>query len=172
MDGRASQYCAHVCAQGERTNRSEVIGSLTVATESLLKAFMVRNRMQWPRKIVVYRDGVSDGQFQEILNKELPAIKDGMALVGCPDIKICIVVCQKRHNTRVVFEESEDGGTKYVNPCPGLVIDNAGGGSSITHAKYNEFYLTSHIAIQGTSKPTKYTLIYDEIGLKVGFVLY
>ena len=31
----------------------------------------------------------------------------------------------------------------------------------------NEFYLNSHVAIQGTSKPCKYSLIYDEIGFKV-----
>jgi eukaryotic translation initiation factor 2C len=31
-----------------------------------------------------------------------------------------------------------------------------------------EFYLNSHTAIQGTSKPTKYTLVYDEIGFKLG----
>lgn len=35
------------------------------------------------------------------------------------------------------------------------------------NSSINEFYLNSHIAIQGTSKPCKYSLIYDEIGFKV-----
>jgi hypothetical protein len=39
--------------------------------------------------------------------------------------------------------------------------------NSICTTEYNEFYLNSHLAVLGTSKPTKYTLIYDEIGLKV-----
>jgi hypothetical protein len=31
----------------------------------------------------------------------------------------------------------------------------------------NEFYLNSHVSIQGTSKPCRYSLIHDEIGIKV-----
>ena len=31
----------------------------------------------------------------------------------------------------------------------------------------NEFYLNSHVAIQGTAKPCKYSLIYDEVGFKI-----
>jgi hypothetical protein len=38
---------------------------------------------------------------------------------------------------------------------------------SITAPNMNEFYLNAHAAILGTSKPCKYDLIYDEIGLEV-----
>lgn len=39
--------------------------------------------------------------------------------------------------------------------------------SVITSPTLNEFYLNSHAAIQGTSKPCRYTLLYDNIGFKM-----
>ena len=34
-----------------------------------------KNTSRWPLKIVFYRDGVSEGQFIEVLNSELMAIR-------------------------------------------------------------------------------------------------
>ncbi len=49
----------------------------------------------------------------------------------------------------------------------GIVIDANSGLNSIVSGRYVEFYLNSHIAIQGTAKPCKYALVYDEIGFKL-----
>ena len=35
---------------------------------------------QAPKRIIFYRDGVSDGQFKQVLEKELPLIKGWSAL--------------------------------------------------------------------------------------------
>jgi eukaryotic translation initiation factor 2C len=133
--------------------------------EGLLKAFEDKNGCL-PVYIVVYRDGVSDGQFDQVLENEVPCIKQALEnATGQESLtKICVVICQKGHHTRLAFEEKD--GT-YVNLCPGVVVDATGGNDSISSASYNEFYLNSHVAIQGTSKPTKYSLLYDEIGMKV-----
>lgn len=45
----------------------------------LLTAFRQRNNGRMPDHIVVYRDGVGDGQFDEVLNKELPCIQNALA---------------------------------------------------------------------------------------------
>lgn len=162
MDGRLSQYA---CSLSLQTARVEMISALQESMETLLKSFKARNRNQMPSRIIVFRDGVADGQFDQVLTKELPSIKGALELMGYPDgsIPISIVVCQKMHHTRLFFEE----GGEYINPCPGLVADAFGGKDSITSARYLEFYINSHHALQGTAKPCKYTLIYDEIGLKV-----
>ena len=34
-----------------------------------------QNTSRWPLKLVFYRDGVSEGQFIEVLNSELQAIR-------------------------------------------------------------------------------------------------
>ena len=46
-------------------------------------------------------------------------------------------------------------------------MDATGSTKSITCANMNDFYLNSHAAIQGTSKPCKYSLICDEVGFKL-----
>ena len=167
MDGRACQYVAHISSQSARM---EILSALEPAMVKLLDCFMKRNGNRLPATIIVYRDGVGDGQFEQVVQREIPAIKGALQILGYKDdvCKIAMVICQKGHHTRLVYEESvTDGKPVYINPCPGLVIDGSGGAESITSGKYNEFYLNSHAAIQGTAKPCKYALVYDEIGLKL-----
>ena len=38
---------------------------------------------------------------------------------------------------------------------------------SIASTTINDFYLTSHCAVLGTSKPCRYTLIYDDVSIKM-----
>lgn len=167
MDGRASQYVAHLSAQSSRV---KIVSMLQEAMVTLLKSFRDRNNGMMPCSIVVFRCGVSDGQFEQIIEKEVTVIKDSVQLMGYEYnvVKIAVVVCQKGHHTRIVYNESQSTGHEsYLNPCPGLVVDATGGSKSISGNNINEFYLNSHVAIQGTSKPSKYSLIFDEIGFKL-----
>eukprot|EP01034_Spumella_vulgaris_P035704 gene35704-44031_t len=163
IDRSATKYVAHISAQSSGV---EMVAALTDATKAHLDKFKQVNGC-YPEHIVVFRDGVSDSQFDAVLASELPALHDALALVGFAaneGIKISIVICQKGHHTRLFCEKkAADGSTTLVNPFPGLVVDASGGNQSITSAMYNEFYLNSHAAIQGTAKPCKYALIYDEI---------
>lgn len=167
MDGCAGQYAAHISVQ---TARQEMVGGLEDAMVSLLTTFKDKNRAL-PSSIIVFRDGVSDGQYDQVTDVELKAIKGGIELMGChaDSIKVSIVVCTKNHHTRFFFEEKGAQGqpSSYVNPCPGLCVDASGGAKSIASANLNDFYLNSHVAIQGTAKPCKYTLVHDEIGFKM-----
>ena len=164
MDGRASQYHAFLSAQ---SSRDEMVRGLEAEMQKAFEAFKARNRVM-PSHVIVYRDGVSDGQFDAVIREELPGIKNAIAYMGCSeeDVKVSIIICQKRHHTRIVYKETTPEGTTIINPCPGLVVDATGGANSISSATINEFYLNSHAAIQGTSKPCKYSLIYDDIGFK------
>jgi hypothetical protein len=160
MDGSAAQYSCHISVQ---TARQEMVAGLEDAIFELLTTFKSKNR-SFPKHIIVYRDGVSDGQFGQVTDIELKSIKGALKLIGDVDsIKISIIVCQKGHHTRLFYDE--DG--TFVNPCPGLCVDATGKDNSIASAVFNEFYLNSHAAIQGTAKPCKYSLIYDEIGFKI-----
>ena len=48
-----------------------------------------------------------------MVEKELPAVRDALELLGYPSgsVKIAIVICQKGHHTRLVFEERMSDGT-------------------------------------------------------------
>ena len=63
MDGRASQYAAHLSAQNCRV---EMVHALRDAMVSLLTQFRNRNNGKVPAHIIIYRDGVSDGQFDQV----------------------------------------------------------------------------------------------------------
>lgn len=161
MNGQASQYVAHISTQAART---EMVTQLTDAMMCLMSTFKKNNNVM-PEHIVVFRDGVSDGQFEQVLQTEVRAVRDAMELSGYTEdhIKLAYVICQKGHHTRLVYEDSSE----FINLCPGVVLDSSGGPSSITSSKFNEFYLNSHVSIQGTSKPCKYALLYDSIGIKM-----
>jgi eukaryotic translation initiation factor 2C len=162
VDRNFKDYAAHISLQ--KASRTEMVSQLEDAMVSLLGTFHQKNGAM-PATIVIFRDGVSDGQFDIVLEKELPFVKSAIELMGssADTVKIVIVVCQKGHHTRLVFE---DGDKNILNPCPGLCVDG-----SICSAKWNEFFLNSSVAIQGTSKPCKYALIYDEVGLKVSLII-
>jgi eukaryotic translation initiation factor 2C len=46
---------------------------------SLFIAFRQRNNGHLPEHVIVYRDGVGDGQFNEVLDSELPCLKNALA---------------------------------------------------------------------------------------------
>ena len=46
---------------------------------SLFQTFRQRNNGTMPQHVVVYRDGVGDGQFNEVLDRELPCIQNALA---------------------------------------------------------------------------------------------
>lgn len=59
-------------SRGHVWQRSHLL--LVFARRNLLKAFYDRNGRP-PQRIVFYRDGVSDGQFEHVLTEEVTAIK-------------------------------------------------------------------------------------------------
>lgn len=100
-----------------------------------------------PDNIVIFRDGVSEGQFQQVLDKELPhfrtACAEKYAERALP--KITLVVSVKRHHTR--FFPTNNSPTvcdQTGSPKAGTVIDRG-----VTNMRYWDFYLQSHTAIQG-----------------------
>ena len=98
-----------------------MVTSLEDMFVKLLQAFKDRNGGKLPVTIVVYRDGVSEGQYDQVVNIELAAIKGSIELMGNPadSIKVCIVISQKGHNTRLFFEEVNGS---LINVCPGKFV--------------------------------------------------
>jgi eukaryotic translation initiation factor 2C len=131
MDGRLAEYAANVSCQ---TSNSETFNYLSEATENLVKTFYRKNNC-YPKKIIIFRDGVSEGQFKQ-LEGEIKSIKEGLescgfdiGLKGASSCPIAMIVCQKRHNTRFFFKDKNG---QYLNPCPGLCSDAIGGEHSIS----------------------------------------
>lgn len=133
-------------------------------TAQLLKVYQDRNKAL-PDVIIMFRDGVSDGQFPKVREMELAGIRQAYASIN-PNYKprVTFATVQKRHQTRLfphpADPNSSDGNPRNANVKPGIVVD-----TDICHPHSFDYFLNSHAGIQGTNKPSKYTVLEDQNGL-------
>nr|GMD25443.1 protein argonaute 5 [Ipomoea batatas] len=113
-----------------------------------------------PERIIFYRDGVSEGQFSQVLLEEMDAIRKACNSLEANYLPpVTFVVVQKRHHTRLFPANHGDRRMtdKSGNILPGTVVD-----TKICHPTEFDFYLCSHAGIQGTSRPAHYHVLFDE----------
>jgi eukaryotic translation initiation factor 2C len=149
----ANRYAARVRAQDHRTEKILNFGDICL---DLVQAYSRLNHVM-PNKIVVFRDGVSDNQFDMALNEELLDLKMAFQTIKYYPT-ITLIVAQKRHQTRF-FPDSTRDGCSTGNVSPGTVVDKI-----IVHPFEFDFYLCSHYGSIGTSKPTHYHVLWDDHG--------
>ncbi|KAL9247932.1 hypothetical protein vseg_021308 [Gypsophila vaccaria] len=135
-----------------------VPGSTTDEDEGMIREslvdFFVSSGKRKPEHIIIFRDGVSESQFSQVLNKELDQIVQACkCLEDSWSPKFTLIVAQKNHHTKFFQENSPD------NVPPGTVIDN-----TICHPKNNDFYMCAQAGMIGTTRPTHYHVLHDEIG--------
>lgn len=151
-----SQVNKYACAIRTQDPRVETLVNLKEMTKELIEEFKLRVGST-PKKILFYRDGVSEGQFKMVLDKEVKAITQACVELDPKKIpKITFVVVQKRHHARFFPMDGRDA-DKSGNCKPGTVID-----TEITHPFEFDFYLQSHAGLQGTSRSAHYQVIFDE----------
>ncbi|XP_026414046.1 protein argonaute MEL1-like [Papaver somniferum] len=159
------------CLVSAQPHRQELISDLYKQQEvdnKLVHGGMIREHLiafrrstgRKPHRIIFYRDGVSEGQFAQVLLHEIDAIHKACASLEEGYLPpITFIVVQKRHHTRLFPANHMDRNMtdKSGNILPGTVVD-----SMICHPTEFDFYLCSHAGIQGTSRPTHYHVLYDE----------
>lgn len=139
--------------------KQEMLGSpLTDAFKSRLRLWQAKNANRLPENIVIFRDGVSEGQFVQVLETELPMIREACrSMYTVKQPKLSIIVSVKRHQTRF-YPTSPGEMSRSGNIKNGTVVDRG-----VTLAKCWDFYLTAHDALQGTARPAHYTVLLDEV---------
>ncbi|KAL5729468.1 Protein argonaute PNH1 [Ranunculus cassubicifolius] len=164
-----TKYAGLVCAQA---HREELIQDLFKTwddpqrgkvTGGMIRELLISFRKatgQKPQRIIFYRDGVSEGQFYQVLLYELEAIRKACESLE-PNYQppVTFVVVQKRHHTRLFANNHKDRSSvdKSGNILPGTVVD-----TKICHPAEFDFFLCSHAGIQGTSRPAHYHVLWDE----------
>lgn len=164
-----TKYAGLVSAQAHRQELiQDLYNSWNDPVKSTVSGGMIRELLisfrkatgQKPLRIIFYRDGVSEGQFYQVLLYELDAIRKACASLE-PNYQppVTFVVVQKRHHTRLFASNQKDRSAtdKNGNILPGTVVD-----SKICHPTEFDFYLCSHAGIQGTSRPAHYHVLWDE----------
>ncbi|KAI0836920.1 Piwi-domain-containing protein [Hypoxylon sp. FL0890] len=113
-----------------------------------------------PQHVYYLRDGVSEGQFQAVLDEEVSEMKRIFRELGGGIPKFTVVIATKRHHVRFLPKDKKDC-DRNGNPLPGTLVER-----DVTHPQHFDFYLCSHVAIQGTARPVHYQVILDEAGVK------
>lgn len=160
-DSRLCQWPGSLRCQ---TGRVEMVEGLTSMMMERLTLWRTHNQQSLPNKIVIYRDGVSEGQYRTILEVELPPIQEAFKQMYGDKPKwpkVSIIVVGKRHHTRFYPTKAEDADLRSHNPLPGTVVDRG-----ITDHFLWDFYLQAHQGLQGTARPAHYVVIMDEIGFE------
>uniref|UniRef100_A0A1B6KR98 Piwi domain-containing protein n=1 Tax=Graphocephala atropunctata TaxID=36148 RepID=A0A1B6KR98_9HEMI len=112
-----------------------------------------RHNNTFPSHIIIYRDGVGDGQIPYVFSHEVEQVAQAVReLYGGP-AKLGVVVVTKKINTRLFFNRQ--------NPRPGTVVDDV-----ITLPERYDFFIVSQFVNQGTVSPTSYNVIHDTLGLE------
>uniref|UniRef100_J3MKR5 Piwi domain-containing protein n=2 Tax=Oryza brachyantha TaxID=4533 RepID=J3MKR5_ORYBR len=145
-----TRYNSVVRTQG---NREEIIGDLEGIVKELLNA--CKSDSNKPEQLIFYRDGVSEGQFNQVLEKEVPDIVKAWKSVYGLEPRITFIVVRKRHHTRLFppyYTERVN-----VNVPPGTVVDR-----KICHPREFDFFLCSHAGIKGTCRPSHYHVLRDD----------
>lgn len=162
IDKNLAQWPADLRVQAEA--RQESVSSLTSMLKTRLNLWGAKNK-QLPENILIYRDGVSEGQYEMVLRDELPKLREACEEVyPGPDLKkglphMAIIVVGKRHHTRFFPTNDSDRVTdKTGNPINGTVVDR-----HVTEARNWDFFLQAHNALQGTARPAHYFIVLDEI---------
>lgn len=144
--------------------RQEMVSELTPMLIQALKNWTaIGKHASLPENILVYRDGVSEGQYQTVYDEEIPRLRQACAEKYPTDWtkknlpRLTVIIVGKRHHTRFYPSQAKDmdrGG----NCKPGTVVDRG-----VTEEGIWDFYLQSHAVIQGTGRPAHYVVVLDEI---------
>ncbi|KAG5264999.1 hypothetical protein AALO_G00260340 [Alosa alosa] len=155
--------CLQVGQEQKHTYLPLEVCNIDLATmvRELLIQFYKSTRFK-PTRIIYYRDGISEGQFNQVspqvLQHELLAIREAcIKLEKDYQPGITFVVVQKRHHTRLFCMDRNERVGKSGNIPAGTTVD-----TKITHPSEFDFYLCSHAGIQGTSRPSHYHVLWDD----------
>ncbi|TKA83346.1 hypothetical protein B0A55_00607 [Friedmanniomyces simplex] len=151
----------------------EEIEELTEMVAERVIAYAKANQYkQLPKRMIFYRDGVGEDQFDMSTSGEIGRVREGfnqarsaLKNLGFPihsaELDLTFIVVGKRHHTRFFCtkeNQSKREKTRWNgNVLPGLIVD-----SVITRPpvdKKFDFFLQSHQALKGMAKSAHYIVL-------------
>ncbi|GAA5929024.1 hypothetical protein JCM3775_006714 [Rhodotorula graminis] len=164
-----------------RARKQEIVVDTCKMATTLLRRRVLSLRQAPPNSLLVFRDGVSESEFQSVLSYEVPAFKEACRIIkadkelesvlekargqgGKEELrawnpKIVFVAALKRHSIRAFVPNASDP-RNTSNILPGTVLDR-----DVVDPHAADFYAASHSALIGTTRATRYTCLVDEVGM-------
>ncbi|XP_070380558.1 protein argonaute-2-like isoform X2 [Dermacentor albipictus] len=142
LDSTPSKFHAAVRIQMEHADakaRVEITKDLKEMMKDMLKAFLGATKHK-PERIIFYRDGVSEGQFLEVRNRDVRA----------SNMVSAIRLARKELSPNESYEPAR----AFV------VVRHRFVPTTVAHPP--DLFLDSHSVVQGTSRPTNYYIVWDD----------
>ncbi|XP_029458225.1 piwi-like protein 4 isoform X3 [Rhinatrema bivittatum] len=140
-----------------QNSSSDIADCLKLCMKGALKKWQTCNS-ELPGRVIVYRDGVGDGQLKMVIDYEIPQFINSFRETNVEySPKLSVIVVRKKCIPRFFSEANR----QLQNPPVGTVVDR-----EATRPEWYDFYLISQTARQGTVNPTYYNVVYDDNGLK------
>lgn len=139
-------------------NKEELHVQLKLAFIKALRQYSECNGKALPQRIIVYRDGVGEGQIEFVKQDEIQMLKSAIKENFNYDPMFTFIIVSKRINTRFF---KDNNGSAPTNPTSGTVIDDI-----VTLPERYDFFIVSQSVRQGTVNPTSYNVIEDTSGLR------
>ncbi|KAF2102635.1 stem cell self-renewal protein Piwi [Rhizodiscina lignyota] len=162
IDASCGRFLGSMRLQSDKN--VELIEDFQSMVEQRLVAYAEHNSDILLAKVIFYRDGVGDSQYEALRNREVAKIRQAYKILQLKypksesSVKVTAIVVAKRHDVRF-FPKSQDSIPGNGNCKPGLLVD-----TGVTSPYYMDLYLQSHNGIKGTAKPAHYIVLEDEIG--------
>ncbi|KAL9085957.1 MAG: hypothetical protein Q9165_007319 [Trypethelium subeluteriae] len=154
-----TRYAAAIDVNGHRV---EIIATSNI--EKFMKPMITGwasnlNMGRLPESLIYFRDGVSEGQYHQIIHEEIHDVKNLLQEINPhTKTKITVIVATKRHHIRF-FPDNNDrmAADRNGNSLPGTLVQ-----TGCTSPFEYDFYLCAHSAIKGTARPVGYHVLLDE----------
>ncbi|XP_073532235.1 piwi-like protein 1 [Phyllobates terribilis] len=141
--------------------KQEIVDGLKVCMQAALNAWYACNKIL-PSRIIIYRDGVGDGQLNTFISYEVEQLVNCIKATGKDySPKLTVVVVKKRISARFFAHL----GGRLQNPPPGTIVD-----VEVTRPEWYDFFIISQSVRQGTVSPTHYNVVFDTGTLKPDYM--
>ncbi|UMM39373.1 hypothetical protein L5515_016456 [Caenorhabditis briggsae] len=112
-----------------------------------------------PAHIVIYRDGLSEGDFQRTLYEEKRSVETACRSIAADfNPTLTYIVVTKRHHTRFFLKNEEEGlAEQGFNVRPGTLVED-----TVTTKNYYDFFLTTQVGQIGLARPTHYYVLHND----------
>lgn len=149
---------------GRLVPNEEVVDLHNMVNKSIRK-WKSTHQGNMPRKIIVFRDGLSEEQLLMCQSREIPKMRSGIQMAKTHQndpTPLLVVICTvKRHNVRFYQEGLNSRGHFRENPVPGSMIHRR----VVLEPNRHEFFMISHSPLQGTARPVHYIPLETDVTL-------
>ncbi|KAL4470488.1 hypothetical protein ABPG74_012099 [Tetrahymena malaccensis] len=142
-----------------RRENDTALPNLSKIVAKAIEAY-AKNTKNIPSEVIVYRQGLGEGQIQQSFNFEIKAIQTGFNIFKAGfNPRLAFFQVNRKIGQKFYQQPSADR-SEIQNPASGTIV-----ASQIIHNNF-EFFMAAQNCNSGVCTPTKYTCLYNNTNLK------